>query len=222
VKHRIADDPLAKDLQSFVVRRAEMVLRERTCEYRIPDGKRLLSEARSALHHVLYCGWAWRTTGDVRFKERAIRELDAACALKDWNPSHFLDTAEMATAVAIGYDWLYPTLNDEQKRRYEDALLGKALKVVGEKHSKTAWWLNATNNWSQVCGTGMALAAEAVKERDPALCDPLVEHGKKLIESCERFYEPDGAYPEGPGYWHYGDAARSIRREDQSAGCPSR
>ena len=33
-----------------------------------------------------------------------IRELDAACALKDWNPSHFLDTAEMSTAVAIVAD----------------------------------------------------------------------------------------------------------------------
>ena len=51
VKQRIADDPLAKDLQDYVVKRAEMVLKERTCEYRIPDGKRLLSESRSALHH---------------------------------------------------------------------------------------------------------------------------------------------------------------------------
>ena len=204
VKQRIARDPLAKDLQAHVVKRAERVLKGRTCEYRIPDGKRLLSESRSALHHVLHCGLAWRTTGDVRFKDRAIRELDAACALKDWNPAHFLDTAEMATAVAIGYDWLYPALSEEQKRRYEDALLEKALKVVGEKHAKSGWWLSATNNWSQVCGTGMALAAEVVKERDPALCGPLVAHGKKLIESCERFYEPDGAYPEGPAYWHYG------------------
>jgi hypothetical protein len=204
VKQRIADDPLAKDLQAHVVKRAEKVLNERTCEYRIPDGKRLLSESRSALHHVLHCGWVWRTTGDVRFKDRAIRELDAACALQDWNPSHFLDTAEMATAVAIGYDWLYPSLSDEQKRRYEDALLEKALKVVGEKHAKSGWWRGATNNWSQVCGTGMTLAAEAVKERDPVLCESLLEHGKKLIESCERFYEPDGAYPEGPSYWHYG------------------
>ncbi|MEK7949928.1 heparinase II/III domain-containing protein [Luteolibacter soli] len=204
VKQRIANDPLAKELQEYVVERAEKVLKERTCEYRIPDGKRLLSESRAALHHVLYCGWAWRTTGDVRFKERAIRELDAACALKDWNPSHFLDTAEMATAVAIGYDWLYPSLSDEQKKRYKDALLEKALKVVGEQHAKTGWWVKASNNWSQVCGTGMALAAEVVKERDPGLCEPLVEHGKKMIESCERFYEPDGAYPEGPAYWHYG------------------
>ena len=123
------------------------------------------------------CGWAWRTTGDTRFRDRVIRELDAACSLKDWNPSHFLDTAEMSTAVAIGYDWLYPVLNAQQRRRYEDTLLDKGLRVVGKVHPKTGWWTGATNNWSQVCGTGMALAAEAVKERDPELCGALVKHG---------------------------------------------
>jgi hypothetical protein len=204
VKARIAADPLAAEIQKAVVKRAEQVLKERTCEYLIPDGKRLLSESRKALHHVLYCGWAWRTTGDVRFRDRVIRELDAACALKDWNPSHFLDTAEMSTAVAIGYDWLYPSLNAEQRKRYEDTLLDKGLRVVGKVHPKTAWWTGATNNWSQVCGTGMALAAEAVKERDPELCAALVKHGDELIAKCEHFYLPDGAYPEGPAYWHYG------------------
>lgn len=204
VKARIAADPLAAEIQKAVVKRAEQVLKERTCEYLIPDGKRLLSESRKALHHVLYCGWAWRTTGDVRFRDRVIRELDAACALKDWNPSHFLDTAEMSTAVAIGYDWLYPALNAEQRKRYEDTLFDKGLRVVGKVHPKTAWWTGATNNWSQVCGTGMALAAEAVKERDPELCAALVKHGDDLIAKCEHFYLPDGAYPEGPSYWHYG------------------
>lgn len=204
VKARIAADPLAAEIQKAVVKRAEQVLKERTCEYLIPDGKRLLSESRKAVHHVLYCGWAWRTTGDVRFRDRVIRELDAACALKDWNPSHFLDTAEMSTAVAIGYDWLFPVLNEEQRKRYEDTLLAKGLRVVGKVHPKTAWWTGATNNWSQVCGTGMALAAEAVKERDPELCAALVKHGDELIAKCEHFYLPDGAYPEGPAYWHYG------------------
>jgi Heparinase II/III-like protein len=204
VKERIAADPLAAEIQKAVVKRAEQVLKERTCEYLIPDGKRLLSESRKSLHHVLYCGWAWRTTGDIRFRDRVIRELDAACSLKDWNPSHFLDTAEMSTAVAIGYDWLFPALNPEQRKRYEDTLLDKGLRVVGKVHPKTAWWTGATNNWSQVCGTGMALAAEAVKERDPELCAALVKHGDELIAKCERFYLPDGAYPEGPSYWHYG------------------
>jgi hypothetical protein len=204
VKERVAQDPLAADLQKYVVQRAEKILGDRTCEYRIPDGKRLLSESRLALNHVLHCGWAWRTTGDARFKDRVIRELDASCGLQDWNPSHFLDTAEMATAVAIGYDWLHPVLTPEQRQRYEDSLLEKALRVVGQKHAKSGWWTGASNNWTQVCGTGMALAAEAVKDRDPALCQPLIDHGRELIEKCRVFYEPDGAYPEGPSYWHYG------------------
>ncbi|OYV05897.1 MAG: hypothetical protein CFE26_09200, partial [Verrucomicrobiales bacterium VVV1] len=84
VKARIAADPLAAEMQKAVVKRAEQVLKERTCDYLIPDGKRLLSESRMALHHVLYCGWAWRTTGEVRFRDRGIRALDAASALKAW------------------------------------------------------------------------------------------------------------------------------------------
>jgi hypothetical protein len=204
VTARIAADPLAAGIQKAVVKRAEQVLKQRTCEYLIPDGKRLLSESRMALHHVLHCGWAWRTTGDARFFDRTIRELDAACALKDWNPSHFLDTAEMSTAVAIGYDWLYPALSSEQRKRYEDALFDKGLRAFGKLHPESKWWRDAYNNWSQVCGTGMALAAEAVKERDPELCGELVKDGDELIGKCEHFYLPDGAYPEGPGYWHYG------------------
>lgn len=204
VKQRIASDELAAGLQKRVLDRAEKSLKERTCEYRIPDGKRLLSESRMALHQVLVNAWAWRTSGDVRFRDRVIRELDAACALKDWNPSHFLDTAEMATAVSIGYDWLYPSLSEEQRKRYEDALLDRALRTVLKVHGRAPWWTGPGNNWSQVCGTGMTLAALAVRERDPGLCDGIIEHGIELLNHCREFYEPDGAYPEGPGYWHYG------------------
>jgi hypothetical protein len=204
VKLRIANDPLAAKVQAEIVKRAGMVLTERTCAYRIPDGVRLLSESRMALHHVLHCGWVWRTTGDERFRERLIRELDAACALKDWNPRHFLDTAEMASAVAIGYDWLHPTLTPEQRLRYEDAILRLALPEIETRHAKAKWWVGPNNNWSQVCGTGMALAAEAIRERDPSRCEAIIRRGKELVESCQVFYEPDGAYPEGPAYWHYG------------------
>lgn len=204
LKERIAKDELAARMQQRSVKKAEAVIDERTCRYEIADGKRLLPESRRALDQVMYTAWAWRTTGEERFKERTIRELDAACAMKDWNPSHFLDVAEMATAVAVGYDWLYPALTEEQRKRYEDSLLEKALREVGRRHGKTGWWRGATNNWTQVCACGMGLAAEAVRERDPELCAGIIEHAKELIEKCSAFYEPDGAYPEGPSYWHYG------------------
>lgn len=202
VRQRIAEDPLAAEIQKKVLTRATETLTGRTCEYLIPDGLRLLSESRLALHNVLFCGWAWRTTGEDRFRDRVIRELDAACALKDWNPKHFLDVGEMCTAVALGYDWLYPALTAEQRKRYEDALIEKGLKALPAKPAN--WWNGATNNWTQVCASGIGLAAEAVKEREPELAKTLSNHSAKLIGESVKFYQPDGCYPEGPSYWHYG------------------
>ena len=35
---------------------------------------------------------------------------------EDWNPSHFLDVAEMTAGLAIGYDWLYDELPASSKK----------------------------------------------------------------------------------------------------------
>lgn len=204
VRQRLAADPLAKALADRALAAARGILDQRTCRYEIPDGKRLLGESRRALHNITHTAWAWRMTGEAPFRERTLAELDAACALKDWNPRHFLDTAEMALAVAIGYDWLFDTLDPARRQRCEDALVAKALRPAAGVYQSKGWWSRPSNNWSQVCGSGIALAAAAVCERDPALCQGLFDRGLALVADCTRFYQPDGAYPEGPGYWHYG------------------
>lgn len=204
IKSRITNDPLARKIRDDVIKRAEAAINERTCEYLRPDGVRLLGESRYALHQVLYCGMAWRLSGEERFRQRVIRELDAAAELKDWNPSHFLDTAEMATAVSIGYDWLWQSLTEVQRKRYEDALLEKGLKALESHHLQTPWWTGPKNNWSQVCATGMAFAADMVRDREPETAGRIYRHAVGLMEGCLKFYEPEGAYPEGSAYWHYG------------------
>lgn len=204
LRERLATDPLAGKLHAIALKEAEKVLGERTCRYEIPDGRRLLFESRRALHNIMHTSWAWRIGGGEKFRLRTIAELDAACALKDWNPSHFLDVAEMATAVATGYDWLYPSLTPEQRAIYEQALIEKALKPAKQAYDRGEWWSHPRNNWAQVCGAGIAIAAAAVAEREPELAASLFDSGKQLIQKCGIFYEPDGMYPEGPGYWHYG------------------
>ena len=52
----------------------------------------------------------------------------AAAAFEDWHPPHFLDTAEMTNAVAIGYDWLYDVLTPEQRATLKTAIIEKGLK----------------------------------------------------------------------------------------------
>ncbi len=200
----LQSDPLQARMQAAVMAEAEKILTQRTCRYEIPDGKRLLLESRLAIHNVMFTAWAWRFGGGEKFRTRAIAELDAACALKDWNPSHFLDTAEMATAVATGYDWLHPTLDATQSKTYERAIIEKALKPAKAVYDKDGWWSKPSNNWAQVCGAGIALAAAAVAGNDEGLSEMLFKRGHLLVEQCGKFYQPDGMYPEGPGYWQYG------------------
>lgn len=204
VQALLKNDPLAAELQKATLEKARAALKERTCRYEIPDGKRLLSESRRALKTIMNCGWAWRTTGEDAFRQRVIKELNAACALKDWNPKHFLDVAEMATAVATGYDWLYPTLTPQQRSMCEKAIVEKALKPAKGVFDGGGWWARPGNNWSQVCGAGIALSAAAIAGHDEGLSEELFTRGLKLVEACSQFYQPDGMHPEGPGYWHYG------------------
>lgn len=204
VRERLAKDPLAGKLQAALMAEARSILKSRTCRHEIPDGKRLLAESRLALKNVTCTAWAWRISGDETFRLRTIAELEAACAMKDWNTSHFLDTAEMAAAVATGYDWLYQTLTPEQRAMCERALIDKALKPAASVYDKGGWWSEPRNNWSQVCGSGIALAAAAVAGKDEGLAEKLFASGVKLVQACGEFYQPDGMYPEGPGYWQYG------------------
>ena len=218
LQQRIASDPLAKQLHATAIRQAEACLTERNVRYEIPDGKRLLAESRRAIKCVLLTAYAWRMTGEARHFERCVSELDAACALKDWNPSHFLDVAEMATAVAIGYDWLYPKLSPEQRQRYATVLVSHALNAIGKRND--GWWRGPTNNWSQVCSGGLMLAADAVSDVESDLSKNILAHCSQLIRKCERFYQPEGSYPEGPGYWHYGTTyqvlAMALMERDES------
>lgn len=204
LRAKLSNDPLAANLHKAVMSEAHRILESRPCRYEIPDGKRLLAESRLALHNVFHCAWAWRISGEEKFRLRTLKELEAACQLPDWNPSHFLDTAEMATAVALGYDWLHPTLSGEQRLMCEMAITEKALKPAKAIHDKKGWWSNPRNNWSQVCGAGIAIAAAAIAGNDPQLSAELFEKGQTLVDQCVEFYAPDGMYPEGPGYWHYG------------------
>jgi Heparinase II/III-like protein len=205
VRRSVAADPLAAALHRASMKIADEVLGERVCRYEIPDGKRLLGESRRALRAVLHGAWAWRIERSEKHRLRAVAELEAACGLKDWNPSHFLDVAEMATAVAVGYDWLYDTLTPEQRRMCERALVEKALKPAESSAARAGWWKRPSNNWSQVCGAGIALASIAVAGSDEGgRSERLFRDGLKLVEDCAVFYQPDGMYPEGPAYWHYG------------------
>ncbi len=170
-------------------------------------GRRLLYVSSIYLKRILYLSYCYVITKEVKYLQKAEEEMLSASAFKDWNPSHFLDVAEMTTALAIGYDWLYSDLSEESKQIIKQAIIEKGLLP---SLAKNHWWLKANNNWNQICNTGMLLGSLAIYEDDPALADTIIERASLTIKLPLEQYEPDGAYPEGPGYWGYGTTFNVI------------
>jgi hypothetical protein len=83
----------------------------------------------------------------------------------------------MATAVGIGYDWLYDLLSSEQREEIKAGLLKHALKTGLELYEKGGWWVSAHNNWNEVCNAGLTIAALALVEDERAIADGQVEDG---------------------------------------------
>tara|TARA_R110002072_G_scaffold273219_3_gene433752 strand:+ start:36798 stop:38741 length:1944 start_codon:yes stop_codon:yes gene_type:complete len=186
-------------LQTFVLKSAEKILTATPVKRKM-IGRRLLGVSRTCLKRVVYLAFAHRMTGDERFAARAQREMLAAASFQDWNPSHFLDVAEMTAALAIGYDWLFDALDVDARRAIRDAIVTKGLRTS----LQGGRWVTTTNNWNQVCHGGLSLGALAVYESEPQLATKVLRRAIENLPKALHEYAPDGAYPEGPGYWAYG------------------
>ncbi|UCH65816.1 MAG: hypothetical protein JSW63_01400, partial [Ignavibacterium sp.] len=171
------------------------------------QGRRLLYVSSIYSKRILYLSYSYLVTKEVKYLLKAEEEMLAATEFTDWNPSHFLDVAEMTTALAIGYDWLYADLSEESKQKIRQAIIEKGLLPSLDEEQ---WWLKANNNWNQICNTGLVLGSLAIYEDDPVLADSIIHRASLTIKLPLDQYEPDGAYPEGPGYWGYGTTFNVI------------
>jgi len=166
------------------------------------EGRRLLGVSREALRRIFYLSYAYRMSGQDSYFQKAEKEMLAIAAFSDWNPSHFLDVAEMTMAMAIGYDWLYGKLSAASREAVKQAILLKGIDPSFSSQYNS--WLTATHNWNQVCNAGMSYGALAIYEDMPELSKMIIDRAVEAIKLPMGDYAPDGAYPEGYGYWGYG------------------
>lgn len=169
------------------------------------SGKRILTVSRDAILRIFNCAYAYKTTGEKKYLEHAENDINTVCDFVDWNAKkHFLDAAEMCTAVALGYDWLYNDLRDDTMEKAE-----KAIREFAFTPALGGVWnlnfYNSTSNWNQVCNGGLVIGALAIYEKCPVTAQEIIN---KAIASnpapMRTMYAPDGNYTEGYSYWCYG------------------
>jgi hypothetical protein len=201
LKKSIAETPVLQSIHNVIIQNSDRILSVPNLKYE-KIGVRLLDVSRECLRRLFYLSYAYRITDDVEYAKRAEQEMLAVCDFQDWNPSHFLDVAEMTMGVSIGYDWTYDQLSESSKDKIANAILNLGIKPSMD--SKYNWFITSSNNWNQVCNAGMMYGAIAIRDREPELSKKIIERSIKSVSIPMAEFEPDGTYAEGYMYWGYG------------------
>jgi hypothetical protein len=201
LKERHAKDGVLQKCLKDVLEEADACTKKSMLTHR-KIGPRLLHVSRECLHRIYALGLAYRWTGEEEYAKKAVDNLLTVCAFKDWNPSHFLDTAEMSHAVGLGYDWLYSYMDAGTREKIKAGLIRNGLKPGLRAYEKSGW-PRSEHNWNQVCNGGLIVGALAIAESDPQYAEQIIAAAVRSLPRAIKSYGPDGAWGEGPGYWSY-------------------
>ncbi len=145
------------------------------------------------------------------YKEKLLEELDNAAdpnKFPNWfeNPDQsFLKTANMITAYAIAYDWLYHNWTVAERTRIRNALVTRGLEIAQAAYANQAPWTQWNHNWNIICNSGVGIGALAVAdETGYESYAGLIKSGIDSMEYAFPTFSPDdGGWKEGPGYWAF-------------------
>lgn len=194
-------------------KQADEILKTELPTYEDSDVTRL-SAASTISRNIQVCALMYKLSGEEAYKTRAVSELANAAAFPNWNPqAHFLDTATIACGFALGYDWLYDALTQEQRSQFAQTLYDYAVvpaqtefeaRANGNKYCDFNWTQNAYN-WNTVCNSGIIVACLAIADEPAyqAAATELIEKCMHSVQQSIKSFSVDGAWPEGPTYAAY-------------------
>ncbi|MEZ5038478.1 MAG: heparinase II/III family protein [Saprospiraceae bacterium] len=202
LKKKLKSEPVVKNYYEAIQLNANKIQKEPLL-VREMIGRRLLSTSREMLYRMGILGMAYRMEKSPALLKRIDEEVIAVCQFTDWNPSHYLDVAEMSLAIALAVDWVGKDLPKATVEMAMTALIEKGIKPSYNEKGNTGW-IKGSNNWNQVCHGGMIAASIVIAERDPELAAKTISRALDGMPYALEAYGPDGVYPEGSTYWGYG------------------
>lgn len=207
LKQKIKTDPVVKNYFEAIKLNAHKIMTKDFLVRKL-EGRRLLGVSREMLYRANILAILYRLEKDPAVLKRLNDELVAVCNFTDWNPSHFLDVAEMSMAVAIAVDWTGKYLPKSTVDLAIRSLIEKGIKPSYAE--KGMGWIKGTNNWNQVCNGGMIAASVVIADKDPELAAKTIARSLDGMPYALQEYLPDGVYPEGATYWGYGTSFSVI------------
>lgn len=189
-----------------------------------PSNPRSENEVRPIGDRLPRIAFACLITRQPQYLAGARKWIHAVLGYPMWATDIDLGASHVTFGMALAYDWLHDDLSPEERRQMETALLkhGRLLLARSVKYP-TAWWGAAYfQNHCWINHTGIATAAMALFDQDPAEMQGWLDYTRSRFQMTYRHLGIDGGYHEGPAYLNYGtewclyylEALRSISGED--------
>jgi hypothetical protein len=205
LKGLVATDAEAKNLSARVERRAHGLLSAAPVSYGHTGVEHsLLAVSREVCDRLYSLGLSYLLSGNNASAARAVKEMVTVAGFPDWNPTHFLDTAEMTHCVGIGYDWTYDAISAQDRATIESGVAKNGLQAYLSRAYPKNEWSRSYWNWNQVVNGGLTAGALAFSDALPELSAAVLGNATKGIRAAFASYAPSGAWTEGLGYWGYG------------------
>ncbi|KAF9502501.1 hypothetical protein BDN71DRAFT_1438135 [Pleurotus eryngii] len=212
----IRNDPYLSSWNDTIFGNATTYFNAPPVRYFMDGDSGILDNAREIKMRIKAFAYAYRMTKDTRWVDRTWAELQNAVSSDfgpnnstKWNPSHFLDAAELSAAFGIAYDWLHDMWTDDQRSQIRDNLItyGLSQGAAAYDGADFGWWrTNIQGNWNCVCNGGLTLASLAILGDDTTgtatkLLGQTVNNAK---QNCAFGPSEDGSWSEGANYWYFG------------------
>ncbi len=193
VKKHLDTDPYLKKWYADFSKQAEKHVLSPEATYNLSGGQ-LESNAKSA---GVTLALMWHLTGDRKYAEAARTLLLTAVEMPDWNPSKALNTGEVAMGVGYAYDLMYDYLSETDRKTITKGIEEKGFApFLGRP-------VTQSNNWNPVLNGGLSIAALAIGDEREESSAKILEQSIKALPTAIVEFCPDGAFPEGGGYWSY-------------------
>lgn len=216
IKKSLENDTYLKQWYQQLTAEANKLLVEPLVKYDKSGTIRFNPSSDDFLNKIITLSLMYQLSGNEQYADKAWEELNTVsndALFSDWNPSHFIDTASLATAVAIGYDWLYEYLQPSQRKTLQNSIVDKAftpaLKVYSNKVNEeniSTFWTTSNNNWNVVSNAGLIISALAIADGTEELekiSGQILKHALNSVKNSLDTYKEGVGALEGPNYWHY-------------------
>ncbi|MBO4897708.1 MAG: heparinase II/III family protein [Clostridia bacterium] len=153
-----------------------------------------------------YLSFAYKITGDAKYKNALWSNLEAVASFPDLNPKHFLDIGISANGIKFAYDWLYNDWTPQQRQTIETIILDKIFEPAiyayrSPKGADETGFAYSTGNQPIIINCGIAGCALSLLDKYPDICSEVISCSLRSVETCLSEFAPDGAWTEGVAYW---------------------